>query len=157
MWVPQRSVVQVTWGRRDQLQHTGDGRWFGVWGSRLWWLLWVWTPSVLVGTYWLQIMLGLWGRLAVLWMIDSHLSVSQRPDSSPVIILEEWKLPMMGGAVSQHGLFQLFRLKRQVVTNKQCWFHPRSPAVFIEDKTGSLVGEMGIGVVMVSTSKVVLL
>lgn len=55
------------------------------------------------------------------------------------------------------GFFRSPRLKRQVVTNKQWRFYPRSLAIFIKDKTGSIVGEVGKGAFMVSTSKVVLI
>lgn len=42
--------------------------------------------------------------------------------------------------------------------HQQAWgFHRRSPARFVKDKTGSIVGEVGIGVVGVTTSKVVLI
>lgn len=44
--------------------------------------------------------------------------------------------------------FSSLRLKRQAVTNKQWGFHPKSPAMFIKDKTGSIVREV------VSISKV---
>ena len=53
--------------------------------------------------------------------------------------------------------FNLPSLKKQVVTNKRWGFHPGPPAIFTEDKTGSIIGEVGIGVVVVSTSKVVLI